>query len=197
MSLPRTFLFLTMSLVSSSLVPLTAVADVPTAASSEVEVLGVAQGTELTLVGSKVTGSHDIQLPVSSGTVSVQEGAVTGTQMNFDMTSLVSDNERLTGHLKSDDFFDIESHPTASFVSTSIERPSGRSGQVQVTGNLTIRGTTRSITFPARIRVAERGVQVSAEFTIDRQNWGISYPGMVDDLIRDDVLVRFDLSAGS
>ena len=117
--------------------------------------------------------------------------------MTFDMTALASDNERLTGHLKSDDFFATAAHPTAAFVSTRIERPARGGGQSQVTGDLTIRGTTRSITFPARLRVTERGVQVSAEFTIDRQNWGISYRGMADDLIRDDVLIRFDLSAGS
>jgi hypothetical protein len=43
--------------------------------------------------------------------------------------------------------------------------------------------------------VSETGTQIIAEFSINRQNWGISYPGKPDNLIRDDVVVRFDLNA--
>jgi polyisoprenoid-binding protein YceI len=112
--------------------------------------------------------------------------------VTIDATSLWTPKERLTGHLKSPDFFDVATYPSATFTSTAIARDGDH---YAVTGNLTLHGVTKSITFPATIEVTDSGVHAQAEFAIKRFDFGIAFKGAADDLIRDDVLVRFDLHA--
>ncbi len=64
-----------------------------------------------------------------------------------------------------------------------------------MTGNLTLHGQTRAITFPANITLSVAEMHATAEFTINRRDFGIVYPGMPDDLIRDGVVIRFDVRA--
>jgi polyisoprenoid-binding protein YceI len=64
-----------------------------------------------------------------------------------------------------------------------------------VTGNLTLHGVTKAITFPATIRVTPTGFEVDAEFTINRKDFGIVYAGQQDDLIRDDVVIKLNIRA--
>lgn len=64
-----------------------------------------------------------------------------------------------------------------------------------VTGNLTLHGETKSITFPADIQISDDQVKVAAEFFIKRFDFGIQYPGRANDLIRDEVVIRLDITA--
>lgn len=145
-------------------------------------------------VGSKVTGSHDGGFNEFAGTIELVGDDPTRStiELVIDTSSLWADNERLTGHLKSPDFFEVETYPEARFVSTSIV-PQG--DEYLVTGNLTLHGVTKSVTFPAAIEVNPDEVSANAEFAIKRFDFDINYPGKADDLIRDDVVVRFDLVA--
>jgi len=153
-----------------------------------------AEGSTLTWVGSKVTGSHDGGFHDFSGEVVLVDGdpAASRVSVAIDATSIWSDTERLTEHLKSADFFEVESYPTATFTSTSIV-PADEG--YSVTGNLDMHGVSKSITFPATILVEEGRIVVRAEFFIKRYDWGIVYPGKPDDLIRDEVVIRLDLTA--
>ena len=108
------------------------------------------------------------------------------------MNSIWSDSERLTGHLKNEDFFDVTRFPATTFAVTGME---GTGPQHTVTGNLTLHGVTKSISFPAEIRVTNEEVTVRAEFAINRQDFGIKYPGRPDDLIRDRVVIKLDIKA--
>lgn len=152
--------------------------------------------SKIEFVGAKVTGKHDGSFQSFSGTISVpgaapDQGTVTA---EIDVGSLTVDNEKLTGHLKSPDFFDVEKFPKARFTSTSL-KPTTEQGRTHiVTGNLELRGVTKSVTFPATINVAKDAVKVDAEFAINRKDWGIVYPGKPDDLIRDDVVVKLSLN---
>jgi polyisoprenoid-binding protein YceI len=149
-------------------------------------------------VGSKVTRSHDGGFKVFSGEVTT-DGTPTGTsvQVTIDTTSLWSDTEKLTGHLKSADFFDVEKYPSASFESTSIAPGADGSGSYTVTGNLDLHGVEKQVSFPATIEIREDGVDVDAEFSIQRSQWGIVYAGMADDLIREDVVIKLDVNAAA
>lgn len=145
-------------------------------------------------VGSKVTGSHSGGFKSFEGAVSVADGKVVApTEIKIAMASTWSDNEKLTGHLKNADFFDAEKFPTTTFTVTAIEPATD--GNSKVTGNLALHGVTNSISFPAKIEVAETSVTVKAEFAINRKDFGINYPGKTDDLIRDNVVIKLDLSA--
>jgi polyisoprenoid-binding protein YceI len=145
-------------------------------------------------VGSKITGSHDGGFESFEGTIVLaDEGpAASKVEVVIDATSLWSDDERLTGHLKSPDFFDVDTFPTARFTSTAIA-PSTEG--FEVTGELELHGVTKQIIFPATIQVEPDRVIAQAEFFIQRFDFDIVYPGKPDDLIRDEVVIRLDLVA--
>ena len=144
-------------------------------------------------IGSKVTGNHNGGFTNFVGTVSVADGkVVTPTEIKIAMASTWSDAEKLTGHLKSPDFFDTEKFPTTTFTITAIELATDGS---KITGNLFLHGVTNSISFPARIEVSATNLTVNAKFAINRKDFAINYPGKADDLIRDNVVIKLDLSA--
>lgn len=147
----------------------------------------------ISFIGSKVTGSHDGGFHEFSGTIRVNGTEVlAGSEIRINMDSTWSDNERLTRHLKSADFFEVETYPESVFTITGID-PAG--DQQQVTGNLNLHGVVKSISFPALIRVSDEAVTVSAEFAINRKDFNINYPGRPDDLIRDQVVIKLDVTA--
>lgn len=112
------------------------------------------------------------------------------------MNSIYTDDEKLTGHLKTADFFDVEKFPKASFVSTKITPDAAKgAGFYTVTGDFELQRQKKSITFPAKITVGDDKVEVDAEFAINRKDFAIVYAGKTDDLIRDDVVIRLDLES--
>ncbi len=146
---------------------------------------------------AKVTRAHDGGFRGVNGTVNVDNGNVTGARINIDATTIWADDDNLTGHLKSDDFFGVEKFPGATFEASSFEKLTGdTSGAThRVTGNLTMHGVTKSVTFPAKVNVSENEVTANADFKINRKDWGLVYPGAPDDLISDDVRIIFDVTA--
>lgn len=152
--------------------------------------------SKLTFVGSKVTGKHDGGFDKFSGSIDLVDGAPEKSKVNVDIdtTSITTDTEKLTGHLKTPDFFDVEKNPKATFASTSIAK-GDKPNAYNVTGNLTIKGKTKSITFPATITTGADGVNVDAEFSINRRDYDLNYAGKPNDLIRDDVLLKLSIKS--
>jgi len=149
--------------------------------------------SKIGFVGSKVTGKHDGGFKSFAGTIKVADGKIVGSpEFKIDMKTLWADNEKLTGHLKSPDFFDVAKFPGATFTATSIE-PAGDLSNV--TGNLELHGVTKSISFPAKIEISEDAVMVNADFAINRKDFNINYPGKTDDLIRDNVALMLAIKA--
>ncbi|HEY0548776.1 MAG TPA: YceI family protein [Verrucomicrobiae bacterium] len=150
--------------------------------------------SKIEFVGSKVTGKHDGGFNKFTGELNIVDGklAGAGNKVVIDMTSTFSDTDRLTGHLKSADFFDVAKFPTATFVTTAIEP--GATNSI-VTGNLTLHGVTKQISFPARIEVSDAAVKVNAEFFLNRIDFDIKYPGKAEDLIRQEVVLRLKVDA--
>lgn len=154
-------------------------------------------GSTIGFTGSKVTGSHDGTFGEFSGEVSLSPDGVEASRVSLtiQMASLEADAARLTTHLRSADFFDVANIPTSTFESTSITAGGEGEATHTVAGNLTMHGQTRAIRFPATITVGDGVVDARAEFSIDRTDFGITYPGMQDDLIRNDVVIRFNIHA--
>lgn len=152
--------------------------------------------SKIEFVGAKVTGKHEGSFPNFSGTITVPDGQIDKATFSteIDLASLVTDNEKLTGHLKSPDFFDVEKFPKARFTTTSLKRSTEPGRTHVVTGNLELHGVTKSVSFPATIDAANDTVKASAEFAINRKDFGIMYAGKADDLIRDDVVVKLTLN---
>jgi len=143
--------------------------------------------------GSKVTGSHNGGFKNFTGTVRVLDGKVVGTPViKIAMASTWADNDRVTGHLKSADFFDAARYPLATFTVTGIE-PAG--AQQKVSGNMDLHGVSKAISFPASVGISDNEVTIKAAFAINRKQWNINYPGRPNDLIRDNVVIKLDLKA--
>ena len=171
-----------------------------TAAAPAAEAITMVFGPETStvgFVGSKVTGSHEGSFQQFTGTLTLAtpvENSTIDVQIVTD--SLVSDNERLTGHLKSPDFFDTATYPNASFVSTGITALADNPPYTHtLTGNLSLHGQTREISFPATITVTPEQVTATSEFSINRMDFGIVYAGQADDLIREGVLIKLNIVA--
>lgn len=181
------------------------VGDAPKAETGEEVAVEEATGTtmvidtaqsSITWLGAKVTGTHDGGFNNFSGTVSTENGMVTNVDVTIDMNSVWSDTEKLTGHLKTKDFFLVEEYPEATFKASAFEKVDTVEGATHmVTGNLTMRGKTNAVTFPATITVTDDKVTAKAEFRIDRMNWDIAFRGAEDNLVEHEVAVKFDLTA--
>src|SRR5215510_16093574 len=132
--------------------------------------------SKIDFVGSKVTGSHKGGFKKFGGEVAVANGrlANTGTKVTIDMGSLWTDTDRLTGHLKSPDFFNVAQNPTATFETTSV---ADQGTNTLVTGNLTLRGVTKEIQFPAEVHVSDDMVNLMAEFAINRFDFDVKFAG--------------------
>jgi polyisoprenoid-binding protein YceI len=147
--------------------------------------------------GSKVTGSHTGKFEKLSGSVTLVSGKIEGGKVTVtaDVDSVKTDAEKLDGHLKSPDFFNAAQFPKATFTSTEIKAGGEKGASHTITGELDLHGTKKTISFPATITVGADGVTGTAEFSINRKDFGITYAGKADDLIRDDVVLKLSLKA--
>ena len=154
----------------------------------------ISADSTIEFTGSKITGSHSGGFNTFTGSFQIENGAIlaTGTSFEIDMDSTWSDNQKLTGHLKSPDFFDVAAFPSSTFEATAIEK--SEKG-FNVTGNFNLHGVSKSITFPATINVTASGLTMNAEFFIKRNDFNIIYPGKPNDLIRNEIVIRLDLKA--
>lgn len=153
------------------------------------------ENSKVEFVAAKVTRSHQGSFKQFAGTIDLVANSIPDSRVTIDIEtgSVVADDDQLTGHLKTADFFDVAKLPKATFVSTKIE-PSNTGGATHtVTGNLELHGVKKSITFPATIQVTPDSVAVDAEFAINRKDFGIVYAGKADDLIRDEVVMKLAL----
>jgi len=107
-----------------------------------------------------------------TGKAQVDGQALKSLTVEIDTTSISTEFEKLTTHLKSPDFFDVRRFPTVKFESTKITPGSGSS---QVTGKLTMHGVTKEITFPATVEIGPSGLTLKSEFSIDRTEFGMNY----------------------
>jgi polyisoprenoid-binding protein YceI len=153
--------------------------------------------SKLQFTGAKITGKHDGGFKKMTGKIDLVPGKIEASSVTVEVetASVYSDADRLTGHLKGPDFFDVEKFPKASFQSTEI-KPGGEGGATHtITGNLELHGVKKSISFPAKITVDADAVTTVSEFVILRKDFGIEYPGKPDDLIKNEVVIKLSIKA--
>jgi polyisoprenoid-binding protein YceI len=140
-------------------------------------------------LGSKEGGFSKL-----TGSLTVPGGDLTQLSVNItvDTTSLYSEADALTGVLREKEFLSVAEFPTAVFESSKVEKTD--TGYL-VTGNLTMRGITKGVQFPATIDETPQGIKTVAEFKIDRTQWGITSAGWKETLIDNEVLMKLDLLA--
>ena len=159
----------------------------------------------------KVTGEHMGTVALKSGQMLVDGNKVTGGTFVIDMNTIactdIKDagyNQKLVGHLKSDDFFSVEKHGTATFKITGV-KPIAKAAAGQpnytVTGDLTIKGITNQVSFPATISVKNGVASAKGDVTINRAKYDVRYgsnsffDNLGDKAIYDDFVVTLDVTA--
>jgi len=131
--------------------------------------------SKLLWLGEKVTGQHTGSIGLQSGWLNWQDNKILSGEFNIDMSSIKDSesNERLEGHLKSEDFFGVEKYPTSKLViseSTPFEKGTGL-----VRGTLTIKGVTNPVEFRATMQKVEEGTWFYANIVIDRSKYNVRY----------------------
>lgn len=172
----------------------TAATTTPSGASSRANV--VKEKSKIEWVAGKVTRDHNGSFKTFDGGIEYAGGTPQQISFDIDLNSVESDDEKLTGHLKSPDFFDVARFPKATFTSTSLSpadagAPAGTTHMLR--GTLDLHGVQKEVVIPVKAEQTAEGVHTTSEFTINRHDWGISYKGMADDLIKDSVLMKLDL----
>lgn len=149
-----------------------------------------ATGSKIGWIGTKTGGQHIGSFLLKNGSFTVADGNLTGGSFTIDVNSLAvtdlsgDDKAKLEGHLKSGDFFLADSFPTADFEITGVTPIDPATGNSKlagathtISGNLTLRGETKNVSFPAIVKIEGNTVSAIADFNIDRTNWGLSYKG--------------------
>lgn len=162
--------------------------------------------SELTWLGKKVAGEHTGKITLKEGTLILDGTKLTGGKFVADLNSMtctdITDKEyngKLIGHLKSDDFFSVAKHPTAEFVVTKAVAKSA--GVYDVTGNLTIKGITKPVTFPVTVKATAAGAEATGTMVVDRSKYDIKYSSksffenLGDKAIHDDFSIDVKLVA--
>jgi polyisoprenoid-binding protein YceI len=156
----------------------------------------IKEKSSINFVGAKVTRDHKGQFKSFDGAITYAGTVPQGVRFEIDLNSIETDTEKLTGHLKSADFFDVAKYPKATFTSTSlVPAPAGSPAGAThtLTGTLDLHGVQKEVSFPVTATTTPEGVRTTSEFTINRHDWGINYTGVADDLIKDQVLMKLDL----
>jgi len=167
------------------------------------------KGSTLKWTGTKVTGAHNGSVALKSGSVVVDGKKLAGGQFEIDMNSITVEDlqggskDKLTAHLKSADFFEVDKYPTAKFVIKKVSPlKNDKEGNTHtVSGELTMKGKTKPLSFPARISVGDKSAEAVAKVKVDRTKWDVRYgsgkffKGLGDKMIHDEFTLDLDLKA--
>mgnify|MGYP006384522273 CR=1 FL=1 len=156
--------------------------------------------SKIVWTGRKVSGTHHGTIQITSGTINVENEKIVGGQFIIDMNTMVNQDQegewkgKLEGHLKSEDFFNVEKFPEAKLEITQVE--GNGVGVHKASANLTIKDVTNNITFDVNVtEISETSFKGTADFNIARADWGIVYTGKPDDLIAAEINFKIDLDA--
>ncbi|UYW00303.1 YceI family protein [Flavobacterium agricola] len=170
--------------------------------------------SKINWTGSKVVGGqHQGTITLKSGDVAVADGAVQNGTFVIDFTTInVTDLEGddkayLEAHLKGtnqddsvDHFFNVTEFPEGKFEIASVTT---NGAETTITGNLTVKGITKSVSFPANVTVTDEVVTIETQsFPINRTDFNINYGSKskfadlaADQVISDDILVQLNVVA--
>jgi polyisoprenoid-binding protein YceI len=127
---------------------------------------------------------HHGTLNINKAEIFTDGSDLVGGMFEIDMSSVTVNDltedkgkSKLEKHLKSSDFLEIDAHPTGQFEISSVQKIEGKEGAThEITGNLTLKNITKSITFPAEIQIDATSFRArTPDFTITRTDWNIMY----------------------
>ncbi|MCF8331128.1 MAG: YceI family protein [Bacteroidales bacterium] len=172
-----------------------------------------ADNSSVKWLGTKPTGEHYGYVPITEGNLTVKNNMITGGSFTMDISSLdVEDledpekNAKLTGHLKSPDFFNTDTFPTSEFVITGVEELNDKMSENgmelthKISGNLTIKDITKNISFNANVNIMDNKLKAKTpQFLIDRTKWDVNWGSKsvfgkaVNTVVHDDIGITIKL----
>ncbi len=175
--------------------------------SAQTTMITSSENSTINWKGFKPTGEHYGTIMLKNGNFNVEGNQIKGGEFTIDMTTIVdldmpADNEynaKLVKHLKSEDFFGVEKHPTANFKITKIEKKGDKS---LIHGDLTIKNKSNPVSFLAEVDFSNDVLTLKSEtFKIDRSKWDIKYKSksffenLADNFIYDDMEITIEIEA--
>ncbi len=166
-----------------------------------------ANNAKINWKGFKPTGEHYGTINLKNGSFTTNNNQIISGEFTIDMNSIVdldmpADNEynaKLVNHLKSDNFFGVAKHPTASFKITNVQ---DKDGKILVKGNLTIKTISNPVSFLATVHIEGNKLTFKSDtFKIDRSKWNIKYKSksffddLADQFIYDDMEISITINA--
>jgi polyisoprenoid-binding protein YceI len=156
------------------------------------------QASKIIWKGTKIGGWHAGEIKLQDGRIRIKEDMPVSGEFHINMNSIVNTDipdsdpvpkKKIVDHLKGPDFFDVEQYPLSTFQITAVSA-TDQQNKIKLSGNLTLRGVNRNITFLADVEPGEDSLRAFADFNIDRQQWGVSYRGPKDQLVHDQVNLK-------
>lgn len=150
--------------------------------------------------------SHIGFVTLESGELTAKDGKLESGKFVADMSTLTSEDlkndaeqlEKLNGHLKSADFFNVEKFPTASFEITEItDAPAGSDYNTVLDGNFTMKGITKPVSFNANVKVSETSVSIATQpKDLNREDFGVKFQMPVaNGLIKEEITIQILVNA--
>ena len=170
-----------------------------------------ASASSVTWHATKVTGEHMGTVNLANGYLSVTDGNLTSANVIVDMQTIACTDlegewsDKLVGHLNSDDFFNVSEHKTSTFTLRNMTPLKDAQGDAthSVTGDFTIRGITKSVTFDAKVTNTGDAFAVEGSAVLNRAEFDVKYgsgsffDNLGDNLIHDNFTVGFNLVASA
>ena len=154
-------------------------------------------------VAKTESSSHDGTVTLKSGSIVMKGDKIAAGTFILDMNSINATDlsgeyqQKLNGHLKNGDFFETDKFPTATYKITSVKKGTEKGYSSIITGNLTAKGKTAVVSFPANVSYKGGVVTIeSSKFSFDRQKFDIAYKSsMKDVVVKDDIDMQIKLTA--
>jgi len=130
--------------------------------------------SKIGFVGKKTDGQHvgGFKKFDAKAIADFENPSAGSLEITIDTSSLWSDDEKLTNHLKNPDFFNVRKYPQIVFKATKI---TANEEEAKLTGQLTMLDKTVEVTVPAKVTVVDEAIELTTNFTIDRTKWGMNY----------------------
>ncbi len=147
--------------------------------------------SKIDFVGKKPDGKHagGFKDFTSEAKVNMESPDKSSLTIEIKTDSLWSDDEKLTGHLKNPDFFDVKKYPTIKFESTKIEVSDDKA---TIIGKLTMLDKTVEVKIPTTTELNDKSLTLKADFKIDRTKWGMNYgKGKIEDDVELKIMLMF------
>lgn len=180
-----------------------------TTTAAKVKVVAVnTQKSNVEWTGKKIVGQHNGTIKLKEGTITTKNNLLAGGTFVIDMTTIactdITDenyNKELVQHLNNEDFFNVKEFPTAILKITKVLKIKNKSNSYNLSADLTVKGITKSITFPATFKKTGNVFEGNASITIDRTLWDIKYgsanffEGLGDKAIKNDIELKVSIAS--